>query len=309
MIINETEFKKLKSEVVFLRDELAKMKRFYEDLFYNLDDDNFSGTFLKEKNNMKSSIKMNEEGIKTSVKKINDAQEQINGNYESLISEINQTAESIRTYVGKTVSFNGACEVMSTAEMTDTTQIYVIKDYSEDGITIKNAKYYYYNSLLVEWEAIENDSVYSFFEQTADGFQLKGNVIINGNLVKSTDNIGNSIEINNGFFNVIPNGAENPKVQIGFSSANEFSYPYIIFGEGDGNWDIILPNGYPIKSSTGLIFKTENGLSINYTTGGLGLMGIDFLETNTMEFYGNADFSRCSSVTGLDNVTATAVFG
>lgn len=40
--IQKMDFKQLRSEVQYLRDELAMMKRHYEDLLYNLDDDNIS---------------------------------------------------------------------------------------------------------------------------------------------------------------------------------------------------------------------------------------------------------------------------
>ena len=38
--IDKMDFKRLRNEVQYLRDELAMMKRHYEDLLYNLDDDN-----------------------------------------------------------------------------------------------------------------------------------------------------------------------------------------------------------------------------------------------------------------------------
>ena len=40
--IPDMNFKQLRNEVQLLRDELAIMKRKYEDILYNLDDDNFS---------------------------------------------------------------------------------------------------------------------------------------------------------------------------------------------------------------------------------------------------------------------------
>ena len=49
--INQMDFKELRNEVQMLRDELAIMQRKYEDILYNLDDENFSGVLLKEKDN------------------------------------------------------------------------------------------------------------------------------------------------------------------------------------------------------------------------------------------------------------------
>ena len=50
--------KQLRNEVQLLRDELAIMKRKYEDIIYNLDTDNFSSRFVKEQGDMKTAIKV-----------------------------------------------------------------------------------------------------------------------------------------------------------------------------------------------------------------------------------------------------------
>lgn len=85
--INQMDFKQLRNEVQYLRDELAIFKRKYEDIIYNLDDDNFSSTLLREKEGMKTSIEVNAEGIKTKVS---------NDDFESAMT---QTAELIETKV------------------------------------------------------------------------------------------------------------------------------------------------------------------------------------------------------------------
>ena len=46
--INNMNDKQLRNEVQLLRDELAIMKRKFEDIIYNLDTDNFSSRFVKE---------------------------------------------------------------------------------------------------------------------------------------------------------------------------------------------------------------------------------------------------------------------
>ena len=87
------EMKKLRNEVQLLRDELAIMKRKYEDIIYNLDTDNFSSRFVKEQDNMKTAIEVTAEGIKTKVSK-----EEMESFKESTIS---QTAEQIKIEVSK----------------------------------------------------------------------------------------------------------------------------------------------------------------------------------------------------------------
>lgn len=55
--IQGMDFRQLRNEVQLLRDELAIMQRKYEDILYNLDDDNFSDWFIKEKNGFKIAFK------------------------------------------------------------------------------------------------------------------------------------------------------------------------------------------------------------------------------------------------------------
>ena len=84
-----TEVKQLRDEVQLLRDELAIMKRKYEDIIYNLDTDNFSGRFVKEQGDMRAAIEFNAEGIKTKVSN------------EEFSSQMEQTAEAIKTKVSQ----------------------------------------------------------------------------------------------------------------------------------------------------------------------------------------------------------------
>ena len=46
--MSDIEVKRLRNEVQELRDELAIMKRKYEDILYNLDTDNFSQRVVKQ---------------------------------------------------------------------------------------------------------------------------------------------------------------------------------------------------------------------------------------------------------------------
>ena len=79
--------KQLRNEVQLLRDELAIFKRKYEDLLYNLDDDNFSSRFVKEKGDMKTAIEITAEGLSSKVSK------------EEVQSEIKQAADEIKLSV------------------------------------------------------------------------------------------------------------------------------------------------------------------------------------------------------------------
>ena len=85
--INQINVKQLLNEVQLLRDELAIMKRKYEDIIYNLDTDNFSSRFVREQGNMRTAIEVTAEGIKTKVSK------------DDFESEKTQTAEKIESVV------------------------------------------------------------------------------------------------------------------------------------------------------------------------------------------------------------------
>ena len=91
--INQMTVKQLRNEVQLLRDELAIMKRQYEDIIYNLDTENFSSRFVKEQGNMKTAIEINAKGIKTKV-----SNEDLNKSLSNY-STIEQTAEKIKTEV------------------------------------------------------------------------------------------------------------------------------------------------------------------------------------------------------------------
>ena len=296
--IEDMDFKELRSEVQQLRDDLAKMKRFYEDLFYNLDTDNFSPRLVLENKNMRTTVEATDEGLKTKV-----SAEDVDKKIESEYSQFEQTAESISSEVRKIVNLSAATVVRNEGQFDDTEKLYAIS--RDDG----GYDYYYYNSISGGWEPINEESIYSFFEQIDDGFRLKGTVSIVGNLVRSSDQEGNVIEINKGFLNIIPSGSDIPKLQMGFTDVDGYENPYILIGAGDGNFQASLI-GIPIKSSSGIIHKNSNGMILAYTPQDpSGIMGIQFLEDGeVMKFMGNVDFTDARSVEFGSN-SPVAVFG
>lgn len=174
--ISKMNFKELRTEVQLLRDELAIFKRKYEDAIYNLDSDNFGKSFAVEQNNMKAQISISAEAIKTMV---SDTDLE---NALSKYSTITQTADAIQTVVSKGASLDEAIAVSSLSEATDTEAIYVIQETDYNGKLLSET-YYYFNDLTKQWEILSGDSIYTVFNQTAEGFSLKGNVVIDGNAV------------------------------------------------------------------------------------------------------------------------------
>lgn len=150
--INDMNFKQLRNEVQLLRDELAIMKRKYEDIIYNLDTDNFSSRFVKEQGNMRTAIEVNAEGIKTKVsneefessktqtaEKIESEVKKLTDADTELSSTITQTAEAIRSEVKTaTETLDGKFENYSTIEQTAkqiSASVAEVKTYAEGYVT------------------------------------------------------------------------------------------------------------------------------------------------------------------------------
>ena len=159
--INQMDVKQLRNEVQLLRDELAIMKRKYEDIIYNLDTDNFSSRFVKEQGDMRTAIEVTAEGVKSKVSK------------EEFESTKEQTADKISSIVSEFVDVSQAKKVDSPDDFNDKNTIYAIDD-----------TYYYYNAISNQWEIVkESGMINSLFEQTSDGFKLKGSVKVDGSCV------------------------------------------------------------------------------------------------------------------------------
>ncbi len=169
--INQMDLRQLRNMVQELSDELAIMKRKYEDIIYNLDTDNFSSRFVKEQGDMKTAIKVTAEGVESKVSK------------KDFESTITQTAESISSIVSEFVDVSQAVEVDSPEKFTDKSQIYVIRETDDSGKVVKET-FYHYNTISKDWKPISADGIiYSLFEQKEDGFYLKGDVKVAGSCI------------------------------------------------------------------------------------------------------------------------------
>ena len=147
--ISKMNDKQLRNEVQLLRDELAIMKRQYEDIIYNLDDDNFSSRFVKEKGDMRTAIEVNAEGIKTKVSNEDFESEKkqtanlieskvtdLTNADKELSTKITQTAETITSEVKKLTDADDAMskeltsKIEQNAEMIST-EVTALKDRDE----------------------------------------------------------------------------------------------------------------------------------------------------------------------------------
>lgn len=181
--INDMNFKQLRNEVQLLRDELAIFKRNYEDMIYNLDSDNFSGSYTAAQEGMKAQVKVAADSIKSMVSKTD-----LETSLEKY-SKIEQTADAIQSTVSAEANLKDAAlleDVENFYDLSDEdikkldkSKIYKTQQKNESGKII-GEKYYYFNSLSQQWELISGDSIYTVFQQTDEGFVLRGNTVIDG---------------------------------------------------------------------------------------------------------------------------------
>lgn len=236
--ISKMNFKQLRNEVQELRDELARFKRAYNDTIENLDDSNLSEYLIKEKEGMKTEIEVSADGIKALVVKSDELgercatieatadkiQTQVTKNQENIgkfDSKLTQTAKeitaevtAIETDVGE---FNSKIEQTKGSITTAVNAAYSnpveVNNFNNVSSKIESVIYYdtttnlYWHYDGEKWVSGSNANFGTVFEQTADGFKMRGNVRItkiaqvDGNLKigdASTDNEQRSIIFNSG---------------------------------------------------------------------------------------------------------------
>lgn len=102
--INQMDFKELRKEVQSLRDELAIMQRKYEDILYNLDDENFSSKLKKEFTSKISSDEV-ESMISQTAGEINTRISSVSGSVSSVKQTVNSLSSRVSDAEGVTSEF------------------------------------------------------------------------------------------------------------------------------------------------------------------------------------------------------------
>jgi hypothetical protein len=132
-----------------------------------------------------STIEQTEDMIKATVESTKEYVDEKLGDVELTdYTTIEQTADSIKTIAAKQVNLKDAIEVEEITNQLDENYIYKTCEYADEEKTIVTAEtYYYYNELGNEWIPFQAENLYTVFQQTAEGFLFKGNVIIDGDAV------------------------------------------------------------------------------------------------------------------------------
>lgn len=210
-----------------------------------------------------------------------------------LTSTITQTAESLETKIAEILDISVAEPVPvnwnspnhddfdsatnDDFDDLDKNKIYYTweygKKYDEDEMLTwdKSVKhpitYFRYNSDFAKWEKVLDGTVYSTFYQTPNGFILKGNVAIHGNVFKQVDYNDNTFLIDNGELSLSPISGSK-KYVLGFStyqdSGNNTMYcPYMRFGSGTSDIGTTV-NGMTVYPGTGVIFKNDGAFILEF---------------------------------------------
>jgi hypothetical protein len=335
--------KQLRNEVQLLRDELAIMKRKYEDIIYNLDTDNFSSRFVKEQGDMKTAIKVTAEGIETKVsneefestkkqtaelissevKKLSDAD-------NALSTKITQTEDSISAFAKETendiTTMQSAIDVnKKSINMTvskffsniidceDSSEAPAIGSTDVSADTIDNVYHYTYTTAtgdVKEWY-IYYDSIERVWKKTtgqsifSSFTQTADGFALKGDFV-STTNAGATVKIKGTRIDIFENNdSDISKMSMGFSESSTNNIPLILLGSGDGSGSTTI-DGMTVYNGQGVIQKTETQFIMQYVMGNGSYPGIymNKIRENTCSINLLADAVYLGGSSG-DNQVAT----
>ena len=177
-------------------DEFIKFKRETQDALENLDFDNFSGNFkeyISNANKASAGFTAGADIEKAWAKMFAEYKTGISNTLAEITTkaDANNAAISAMTMIRldptQAEDFAGSYEELELYG--DKSKIYVKRDVNLDNssgeliVNVTNEVFYYYNDYSQKWEAFDGNSINTVFEQTPEGFKLKGNTIIDGDTV------------------------------------------------------------------------------------------------------------------------------
>jgi hypothetical protein len=240
------------------------MKREYEDILYNLDDDNFSSRFVREKNNLKTAITQTEKEIKLQASAIDENTSAISSlsiTAENITSRVEQTEMDLVSYAEMALTSDEVYSIVSTeyikgrvdGEYATSDDIYTLQasiEQNAESIT-----------MIVSDSGSGEESI---FKQTADGgFEMSGDVKITG--VDSDLYLGKDVNEQKSI--IMSDSAKILTVSDGIGGYSAFSISGVrvdFVGLGNVNDDYDSPN---IKAN-GMILATQDWVLANSGAGG-----------------------------------------
>ena len=318
--INNMDIKQLRNEVQLLRDELAIMKRNFEDILYNLDTDNFSQRIVKQGEDMYTKIEQTADKIELQAEKVEENEKSI-ASLEITADEIqSEVFEEIEdgTKVSRITQNANAITAEVTARKNAISDLNSEFTLTADGITTavsrkmavkfkKNVKptasntsdeekgmlceydntLYYYNDISGTWKLYPLDGVRSQFIQTADGFEFTNDVKINADLIVKGTISADRID------------TDNLSCTRLYAKGNTTGYSVRLNGSL-GDFGIFNGSASDYASANGYncMFGIYNSFpNVNLFIYGNNFMGYD-VDTDTIWAKGNWDFS-VANVKGL----------
>ena len=199
-----------------------------------------------------STIEQTAEKIATSVSETKQYVDEKLGDVElTNYTTIEQTADSIRTLAARQVDIKNATKVTDPNQMTDENKVYKMLYTDNKGIT--SEKYYYYSDIADDWIPFQADNIYTIFEQTAEGFEFKGNVVIDGDAVVTKNLKAQKI--------VSQDGNEIALLTITYND-NDISFPDLTYyGKVNDEYQELFGIRY---DGTGTSYIRLNGIYIGY---------------------------------------------
>lgn len=155
--ISKMDDKQLRGAVQLLYDELELMKRKYTDALSNLDSDNFSSVFIKEQKGFKSKILQTANSIELSVSALDGRLSKLSIDIDGINGEISDINGNLTTI---NADLNGIYTRVAEVESGLSSEISQRKD-------------------AIKMIVSDADSS-SIFLQTANGFEMTGNVTVTG---------------------------------------------------------------------------------------------------------------------------------
>ena len=276
--IERMNFKELRAEVQLLRDELAVFKRKMEDAMYNLDGDNFSGVYTAEQDDMKAQVKITTDAITALVAE------------KENFATITMLSDSITSTVRKSITAYFEKSKEPTALNTSAEEKTMLCLYDDE--------YYYFDDFDNKWKIYPEGGLKTLFKQTADKFELTGNVKISGSVIATGSITGDKIS-GGTIEGVTVTGATVTTT----TTTNKDGVRLQNYGEYGGMLEVLYGGVIHAHWEPAMEYYSAGGYAIGSYLKGDNNTRISIRDISAS---GNWDFSRCDKVTGLSPV---AVFG
>lgn len=154
---------------------------------------NLIGSDIVTTAKLEAELSVSADKIKSYVSENYETQDDAANAYDSLYTEIWQTADSITSIVSKNVSAYFEKTTRPTASNTTAVE--------KSMLCLYDGTYYYFNDVTNTWKTYPASGITTMFKQTSSGFELTGDVSISGDLITDGTITGTSLQTPKDRFN------------------------------------------------------------------------------------------------------------